>query len=214
MFVNVTDPVGSGFVANYPRPGGNVTGFTGFEFSLGGKWLELLKEIAVRVTRAALIFNPESAPYFPGFLRTAETAAASLGMTVVAVPVHNPSEIERALEELAREPNSGLIVLPAVFTTIHRKLIISLCAHHRIPAIYPFRYIPAEGGLISYGVDVADLHRRAATYVDRMLKGVQPVDLPVQTPAKFQLVISLKAAKALGLIVPDKLLAAADEVIE
>jgi putative tryptophan/tyrosine transport system substrate-binding protein len=213
VFVNVTDPVGSGFVTSFSRPGGNVTGFTGFEASMAGKWLELLKEIAPRVTRAALVFNPEAGPY-SAFLRPVETAAASLGVEVVVTPVHDTSEIERVLDWLAPEPNGGLIMLPDNFTTIHRELIISLSARHRIPAVYPFRYIPAEGGLMSYGVDVADLHRRAASYVDRILKGAQPADLPVQAPTKFVLGINLKTAKALGLDVPWFLQQRADEVIE
>jgi putative tryptophan/tyrosine transport system substrate-binding protein len=213
VFVNVTDPVGNGFVTNYPRPGGNVTGFTGFEFSLGSKWLELLKEIAPQVTRATLIFNPETAPYAV-FLPPAETAAASFGMTVAAAPVHNTFEIERTLDGLARGANNGLVVLPDNFTTVHRQLIISLSARYSIPTIYPFRYIPAEGGLISYGIDVADLHRRAASYVDRILKGAKPAELPVQAPIKFVLVINLKVAKTLGLIVPLRLQTSADEVIE
>jgi ABC-type uncharacterized transport system substrate-binding protein len=213
VFVNVTDPVGSGFVTNFSRPGGNVTGFTGFEPSMAGKWLELLKEIAPRVTRAALVFNPEAGPYLV-FLRPAETAAASLGMEVVPTPVHNKFEIEHALDGLAREPNSGLIMLPDNFTAINRELIISRSARYRIPAAYPFRYIPPEGGLISYGVDVADLYRRAAPYVDRILRGAQPADLPVQSPTKFVLGINLKTAKALGLDVPWILQQRADEVIE
>jgi putative ABC transport system substrate-binding protein len=213
VFVNVTDPVGSGFVTGFSRPGDNVTGFTGFEASMAGKWLELLKEVAPRVTRAALVFNPEAGPY-SAFLRPVETAAASLGVEVAMTPVHNTSEIERVLDWLAREPNSGLIMLPDNFTTIHRELIISLSARHRMPAAYPFRYIPAEGGLSSFGVDVADLHRRAASYVDRILKGAQPADLPVQAPTKFVLGINLKTAKALGLDVRWILQQRADEVIE
>jgi putative ABC transport system substrate-binding protein len=213
VFVNVADPVGSGFVTNYSRPGGNVTGFTGFEPSLAGKWLQLLKEIAPSVTRAALIFNPESGPGL-AFLSPAETAAATLGMKVIAAPVHNTSEIEHALDGLAREPNSGLIVLPDNFTAIHRALIISLSARYRIPATYPFRYIPAEGGLISYGVDVADLHRRSAAYVDRILRGEKSGELPVQGPTKFLLVVNLKTASALGFDVPWILEQRADEVIE
>ena len=213
VFVNVADPVGSGFVTNYSRPGGNVTGFTGFEPSLAGKWLELLKEIAPHVTRGALIFHPESSSGF-AFLRPAEIAAATLGMKVIAAPVHDTSEIEHTLDGLAREPNGGLIVLPDNFTAIHRALIISLSARYRIPATYPFRYIPAEGGLISYGVDVADLHRRSAAYVDRILRGEKPSELPVQGPTKFLLVVNLKTANALGLDVPCILQQRADEVIE
>ena len=213
VFVNVADPVGNGFLTNYSRPGGNVTGFTGFEPSMAGKWLELLKEIAPHVTRGALIFHPESSSGF-AFLRPAEIAAATLGMKVIAAPVHDTSEIEHTLDGLAREPNGGLIVLPDNFTAIHRALIISLSARYRIPATYPFRYIPAEGGLISYGVDVADLHRRSAAYVDRILRGEKPSELPVQGPTKFLLVVNLKTANALGLDVPWILQQRADEVIE
>jgi ABC-type uncharacterized transport system substrate-binding protein len=197
VFVNVADPVGNGFLTNYSRPGGNVTGFTGFEPSMAGKWLELLKEIAPHVTRGALIFHPESSSGF-AFLRPAEIAAATLGMKVIAAPVHDTSEIEHTLDGLAREPNGGLIVLPDNFTAIHRALIISLSARYRIPATYPFRYIPAEGGLISYGVDVADLHRRSAAYVDRILRGEKPSDLPVQGPTKFCLSSTSKPQMPLG----------------
>jgi putative ABC transport system substrate-binding protein len=211
IFVNVADPVGSGFVVSIPRPGGNVTGFTGFEPSLAGKWLGLLKEIAPSVTRAALIFNPVNGPGF-SFLRAAEAALSD--MKVIAAPVHNTSEIEHVMDELSREANGGLIMLPDNFTAIHRKLIISLSARHRIPAIYPFRYIPSEGGLISYGADVADLHRRAASYIDRILKGAHPSDLPVQSPTKFFMAVNLKIAKAFGLDLSPALLATADEVIE
>jgi putative tryptophan/tyrosine transport system substrate-binding protein len=213
VFVNVADPVGSGFVESFPRPGGNVTGFLGFEPSLGGKWLELLREIAPRVTRAAVIFNPDAGPYL-AFLQPIETAAASLGIQVAQTPLRNTSEIELAFDGLARRPNSGLVMFPDNFTTIHRGLIISLSARYRIPAIYPFRYIAPEGGLICYGVDVADLHRRAAAYVDRILRGAQPADLPVQAPTKFVLGVNLRTAKTLGLDVPPTLLARADEVIE
>ena len=171
VFVNVADPIGSGFVLSFPRPGGNVTGFMGFELSLGGKWLELLTEIAPRITRVAFIFNPQVAAYSPLFLRSAEAGTAASGIRVVAAPVHNVTEIEYAVGDLARETYGGLIMLPDNFTTVHRERIIELSARHRIPAVYPFRYIPAEGGLMSYGHDVTDLHRRAATYVDRVPQG-------------------------------------------
>jgi putative ABC transport system substrate-binding protein len=211
VFVNVADPVGSGFVMSVPRPGGNVTGFIGYEPSLAGKWLGLLKEIAPRVTRVAFMFNPETGPGLT-FLRVAK--AASSDMKVIAAPVHNTSEIEHAVDELVSEANGGLIMLPDNFTAIHRKLIVSLSARHRIPAIYPFYYMPSEGGLISYGVDIADLHRRAGSYVDRILKGAHPSDLPIQSPTKFVMGINLRTAKALGLEVPPTLLVTADEVIE
>src|SRR5262245_33586386 len=211
VFVNVADPVGSGFVVSVPRPGGNVTGFTGYEPSLAGKWLGLLKELAPRVTRAALVFNPETGPGFT-FLRAAETASSEI--KVIGAPVNSTSAIEQAVNDLAREPDGGLIMSPDNFTAIHYKLIALLSAHHRIPAVYPFRYIPSEGGLIAYGVDIADLHRRAASYVDRILKGAYPSDLPVQSPTKFFMAVNLKTARALGLDVPPTLLATADEVIE
>ena len=211
VFVNVADPVGSGFVTSVPRPGGNVTGFTGYEPSLAGKWLGLLKEIAPRVTRAALLFNPDTGPGFT-FLRAAEPASS--GIKVIGAPVNGTSGVEHAVEELVREPNGGVIMLPDNFTAIHNKLIVALAARHRVPAIYPFRYIPSEGGLISYGVDVTDLHRRAASYVDRILKGARPSDLPVQSPTKFVMGINVRTARALGLEVSPTLLATADEVIE
>ena len=209
VFVNVTDPVGNSFVASVPRPGGNVTGFTGYEPSLAGKWLGLLKELAPRVSRAALIFHSETGPGL-AFLRAAE--AASSDMKVIAAPVASTSGIEHALDEFAHEPNGGLIMSPDNFTAIHFKLIVS--ARHRIPAVYPFRYIPLEGGLFAYGVDITDLHRRAASYVDRILKGAHPSDLPVQSPTKFFMGVNLRTARALGLDVPPTLLATADEVIE
>src|SRR5262245_486160 len=211
VFVNVADPVGSGFVASVPRPGGNVTGFTGYEPSLASKWLGLLKEIAPRVTRAALVFNPETGPGFT-FLRAAETISSDI--KVIGAPVTSTSAIEQGVNELVREPNGGLIISPDNFTAIHYKLIVSLSARHRIPAVYPFRYIPSEGGLIAYGVDITDLHRRAASYVDRILKGAHPSDLPVQSPIKFFMSVNIRTARALGLDVPPTLLAIADEVIE
>ncbi len=211
VFVNSADPVGSGLVASFPRPGGNITGFTGYEPSFAGKWLGLLKEVAPRVNRAALVFHRDTGPGLT-FLRAAE--AASSGMKVIATPVSSTPEIEHAVGELAREANGGLIMFPDNFTAIHHKLIISLCAHYHVPAIYPFRYIPSEGGLISYGVDIADLHRRAASYVDRILKGARPSDLPVQSPTKFVMAVNVRTARALGLEVPPTLLATADEVTE
>lgn len=209
VFVLVPDPVGDGFVASLARPGGNLTGITNFEFPMGGKWVEFLKEIAPHLSNVALIFNPETAPYARHFLRS-----VALGAEATLVPVRNDLEIERALETVARKSNSGLIIVPDLFTSGHRELIVALAARHRLPAIYPFRFFVANGGLLSYGVDTLDLFRRSASFVDRILKGDKPSDLPVQAPTKFELVINLKTAKALGLDVPQTLLARADEVIE
>jgi ABC-type uncharacterized transport system substrate-binding protein len=214
VFVVVSDPVGSGFVASIPRPGGNITGFTNIESSLGGKWIQLLKEIAPRVTRVALMFNPETAPFAAFYLRPIETAAPSFAVEPIAKPVRTDSEIESAITDVGRESSSGFIVLPETFTTVHRKSIISAAARNNVPTIYPFRYMASDGGLIAYGVDLVDLFRRAAPYVDRILRGANPADLPVQAPIKFELVINLKTAKALGLQAPPTLLATADEVIE
>ena len=216
IFVLVSDPVGDGIVTSIARPGGNVTGFTNVEASLGGKWLEVLKEISPTVSRAAIIFDPKTSPgggsYYSRLVENA--AAASIAIRAISAPVHDAAEIERVIVAIAQEPNSGLIVLPDVTTGTNRDLIIRLAARHRLPAVYSYRYIVAEGGLASYGVDVGDLYRRAATYVDRILRGEQPRDLPVQAPIKFELVINLKTAKALNLAVSPMLLARADEVIE
>jgi ABC-type uncharacterized transport system substrate-binding protein len=210
VFFQVVDPVGQGFVANLARPGGNVTGFTIFEPTIGSKWLELLKQIAPRVARVALIYNPDTAPFAEFFFGSITAATSS----VVNVTVHHASEIEPAIATFARDPNGGLIVLPDAFTLTNRKLIVATAAQHRLPAIYPFRYFATSGGLISYGSDPAEAMRQASVYADRILKGVQPADLPVQAPTKFELVINLKTANALGLAVPTSLLALADEVIE
>jgi putative ABC transport system substrate-binding protein len=214
VFVVVSDPVGSGFVASIPRPGGNITGFTNIESSLGGKWIQLLKEIAPRVTRVALMFNPETAPFVAYYLRPIETAAPSFAVEHIVKPIRTDSEIEPAIADVGRDSTGGLIVLPETFTTIHRKSIILAAARNNVPTIYPFRYMAADGGLIAYGIDLVDLYRRAAPYIDRILRGANPADLPVQAPTKFELVINLKTAKALGLQAPSTLLAVADEVIE
>ncbi len=214
VFVQVTDPVGQGLVASLARPGGNLTGFTSFEFSIGSKWLEMLKVVAPHVTRVALVFNPRTAPYADLFWGPIEAAAPTFDVTPIAAPVHDAAEIERALDAFAREPNGGLMVLPDVSTMNHRDLIIALAARHRLPAIYPFRYFAASGGLLSYGTDVTDVLRRAASYADRILKGARPGELPVQGPTKFELVMNLRAAKMLGIAMPPLLLARADEVIE
>jgi putative ABC transport system substrate-binding protein len=213
VFAVVADPVGSGFVESLARPGGNITGFTIFEPSLGGKWLQALKEIAPGVTRVAAILHPETTANV-GFLRAAEAAAPSFGMTLTAEGVHDAAEIERAVTAFAAEPNGGLVVLPHPVTAAHRDLIIGLAARHRLPAVYAFRFFATAGGLMAYGNDSVDLFRRAAAYVDRILKGEKPGELPVQAPIKFELFINLKTAKALGLEVPPTLLGRADEVIE
>ncbi len=214
IFTNVSDPVGSGFVASLPRPGGNVTGFINMEASLGGKWLELLKEIAPRVVRVAFLFNPETATYAEYYLKTLKTAAASLAVEAIAAPVHDISELESTIAAQARESNCGLIVMPAGFFNVHRTEVTSLAARYRLPAVYPYRFFTELGGLLSYGNDPLDNFRRAASYVDRILKGAKPSELPVQVPVKFELVINLKTAKALGLDVPSLLQQRADEVIE
>jgi len=214
VFVNIVDPLGRGFISNLARPGGNVTGFLNFEFSMGGKWLETLNRIAPAVKRVALLFNPDAAPFARSFLQVAETAAPSFDMQLIAAGVRNDGELERAVVNLAAKPDGGLVVLPDAFTVGHRSLIAVLAARHRLPAVYPMRMFAASGGLISDGGDPIDLFRRAAAYVDRILKGANPGDLPVQAPAKFELVINLKTAQALGLDVPPTLVARADEVIE
>ena len=214
VFTMVTDPVGQELVKSLARPGGNITGFTNFEFSMGGKWLGMLKEIAPGLQRVIVPFHPQTAPYAASFLGPLEASAKSVGVEARAIAIHDAGEIERALDAAAREGNCGLIVLPSVFMTAHRELIVALAARYRMPGIYAFRYFAASGGLIAYGVDSADLHRRAAGYVDRMLKGTKPADLPVQQPTKFELVINLKAANSLGIEIPATLVARADEVIE
>jgi putative ABC transport system substrate-binding protein len=214
LFVNIVDPLGRGFISNMARPGGNVTGFLNFEFSMGGKWLETLKQIAPAVRRVALLFNPHSAPYAGSFMRVAEAAAPSFGVEPIAAGVHDASELERTVTDFAAKQAGGLIILPDAFTTNHRDLIIALAARFRLPSVYPLRVFAMSGGLISDGGDPTDIFRRAASYVDRILKGANPGDLPVQAPAKFELVINLKTANSLGLNVPPMLLARADEVIE
>ena len=214
IFTMVADPLGSGFVASFSKPGGNVTGFTTIEGSLGGKWVELLRETAPRVVRTALLFNPASAPFFEYYLKTFNAAAASFGMEAITAPVRDMPGLESVVAALARE-NGGLVVLNEDFTIAHRAEIISLAARYRLPAVYPYRFFAELGGLLSYGVNLSDNFRRAAPYADRILKGEKPADLPVQAPpTKYELVINLKTAKALGLTVPPSLLTTADEVIE
>jgi putative tryptophan/tyrosine transport system substrate-binding protein len=215
VFATVTDPVGSGFVASLARPGGNVTGFQAMVGSLGGKWLELLKEIAPRVARVALLFNPATtATYAETFLNPIKAAASSFAVEAIAAPVRDLSELESVVAAQAREPNGGLIVIPDIFTDVHRAEITSLAARSGLPAVYPRRIYTEVGGLLSYGIDQLDSYRQAATYADRILKGEKPSELPVQAPVKFELVINLKTAKTLGLTIPPLLLATADEVIE
>ena len=213
VFVNVTDPVGRGYVASLAQPVGNATGFTSFEFGMGGKWLEVLKEMAPRVTRAAVLRDPVITAGM-GYLAAIHALAPSVGVQVTPVDVRHTSDIERAVAAFARTPNSGLIVTADPAAIVHREGIIALAARHRLPAVYPYRFFVISGGLISYGLDNIEQYRLAAGYVDRILKGDKPGDLPVQAPTKYELVINLKTAKTLGLEVPPTLLARADEVIE
>jgi putative tryptophan/tyrosine transport system substrate-binding protein len=212
VFLQVANPVGSGLVASLARPGGNLTGFTNFEPAMGGKWLELLKEIAPRVTRAIAIFNPET--HSGQYWQTTEAAARSLAVEFSRAPARGAAGIESAVAGLTREPNGGVLVMPDSFTLAHRELIIALTARHRLPSISPFRVFTTSGGLLCYGVDQVETYRLAASYVDRILKGEKPAELPVQAPTKFELIVNLKTAKALGLEVPWFLQQRADEVIE
>ena len=214
VFATVADPVGSGFVASFARPGGNATGFAVYEASLGGKWLELLKEIVPSVSRVVVIFNPATAPFAEYHLKSLSNAATSFGVEARIAHFSDVSELETAVATQTREPNSGLIVLNEDFMIAHRVEIISLAARYRLPAVYPFRFFAELGGLISYGVNLNDNFRRAVPYADRILRGAKPSELPVQAPIKFELVINLTTAKALGLTVPPTLLGRADEVIE
>jgi putative ABC transport system substrate-binding protein len=213
VFVNIADPVGAGFVDSLAKPGGNATGFIVFEYVISAKWLELLKDIAPQLKRVAVLRDAAIAAGI-GQLAVIQAAGPSFGVEVRPVGVRDADEIERALTAFARSSNGGLIVTGSVLAAVHRKLIIALAARDRLPAVYPYRYFATSGGLISYGPDTIDPFRRAAGYVDRILKGEKPADLPVQAPTKYELVINLKTAKALGLTVPDSLLALADEVIE
>jgi putative tryptophan/tyrosine transport system substrate-binding protein len=213
VFVATSDPVGQGFVASLARPGGNITGFSLFEFSLAGKFVEILKEIAPSVTRGMLVCSPDN-PSFQGYMRSINAVAGPLAMQVSTAPIHDAADVERLIAAFAGEPNGGLLVAPDVTANIQRDLIIALAAKYHLPAIYPYRFFADAGGLASYGVDLIDLYRRAAQYVDRILKGENPAELPVQAPSKFEFVINLKTVKALGLDVPAALLARADEVIE
>ena len=213
VFVNVNDPVASGIVTRLDRPSGNVTGFGNNEALLGGKWLELLSEIAPGLKRAAIMFNPDTAPVST-YMPSLETAARSLKVVPIIAPVHSDGEIETSIIALGREPGGGLVVMPDVFTVTHRAPIILAAARNNVPAVYYQSAFARDGGLLSYGVDQADPWRRAATYVDRILRGAKPAELPVQLPTKFEMVVNLKTAKALGLAVPRLILLRADEVIE
>ena len=214
VFTQVTDPVAQGLVESLDRPRGSITGFTILEPEIAGKLVQVLKEIAPAISRAAVIFNPDTAPYHKLYMNSIETAADSFAMKAFEAPAHNRVEIEAAVSALAREPGGGVIAMSDGFTVTHRDLIIALAARYRLPAAYPFRFFVANGGLISYGVDLSDMQRRAAIYVDRILRGAKPADLPVQLPTKFELIINLTTAKAIGLTIPESFLLRADEVIE
>jgi putative ABC transport system substrate-binding protein len=213
VFVGVTDPVASGFVERLDRPGGNITGFANYEATLGGKWFELLSEIAPGLKRAAIMFNPDTSPasvYMPSL----ETAARSLKVVPIIAPVHSDGEIDTAISALGREPGGGLLVVPDAFALVHRAPIISAAARNNVPAVYTLSDYARDGGLLSYGPDAIDTYRRAATYVDRILRGAKPVELPVRLPTKFDMVVNLKTAKALGFTAPPSILLRATEVIE
>jgi putative tryptophan/tyrosine transport system substrate-binding protein len=215
VFVSVSDPVGEKFAASLARPGGNATGFTNVEATMGGKWLELLKEVAPHLRRVGILFNPQVAVAGGSFfVQPIEAAAPAFELTLDILPVHSVDEMKEAVAVLAREPDSALLVPPDVFIVANRASVIELAAHHRLPAVYAFRNMAVEGGLMSYGVDVADLYRRSAAYVDRILKGAQPGELPIQAPTRFELVLNLKAAKSIGLEVSREFLLRTDEVIE
>jgi putative ABC transport system substrate-binding protein len=216
VFMNVSDPVGSQFITSLARPGGNITGFINLESSLGGKWIELLKEVAPGITRAGLLFNPQTAPQADYYRQPFEAAARSVGIEPFAAVVSSGVDIERVVASIAGGSSVGLAVMPDIFSAEKQilDLIISLVSRHRVPTVFPYRYMAAAGGLISYGIDNSDLWRRTPSYVDRLLKGENPADLPVQLPTKFELAVNLKTAKALGLTIPPTLLARADEVIE
>ena len=211
---SASDPIGSGFVASLANPGGNMTGNINFEASLGSKWLELLHDVAPRVSRVALMFNPDTAPFARYYLATFRSAASALAVEPIEAPVYGAAEIESVVTMLGRNPGAGLMIMSDITMVIHRELICSLADRYRLPTVYPYRFYIIGGGLISYGVDMADLFRGAASYVDRILRGKKPNELPVQLPTKFELIINLKTARALGLAIPPTLLATADEVIE
>jgi putative ABC transport system substrate-binding protein len=215
VFVSISDPVGEGFVASFAHPGGNVTGFTNFESSMTGKWVELLKDIAPEITRVGFLFNPQTtAGGGSYFLRPIDAAASAFKVKAAMALVHDDDEIEAAFADLASEPGGGAVLLPDIFTAAHHQRVIALAERYRVPTVYSYRFMAEEGGLISYGVDLDNLFERAASYIDRILKGTNSADLPVQAPTKFELAINRKTARALGLTIPATLLAVADEVIE
>jgi putative tryptophan/tyrosine transport system substrate-binding protein len=214
LFVNVTDPIGSGIVSSLSTPGGNATGFTNFEFTMAGKWLQILREMAPDIKRTAIIFNPELAPFSDGYIRSFRAGADSLGVDAILAAIHNVADLERLLIGQTGEPGGSIIIMPDAFTIPNRNLIIDFSIRHRLPSIYPYRVFAFDGGLISYGPDIDDLYRRAAACADRILRGADPASLPVQQPNRFELVVNSKTAKAIGLTVPDSLLVRADEVIE
>jgi putative ABC transport system substrate-binding protein len=215
VFVSISDPIGEGFVTSFAHPGGNVTGFTNFEASMTGKWVALLKDVAPEITRVGFLFNPQTtAGGGSYFLRPIDAAASAFRVKAVMALVHDDDEIEAAFAALAREPGAGAVLLPDVFTVAHHLLVVTLAERYRVPTVYGYRFMVERGGLISYGVDVNNLFERAAAYVDRILKGVRPADLPVQAPTKFELAVNQKSATALGLTIPPTLLGIADAVIE
>jgi putative ABC transport system substrate-binding protein len=214
VFVGISEPVAQGFVTSLARPGGNITGFTNLEWTFGAKWLGMLRDIAPAVSRVGVMFNPDTAPYATAFVKSVEAGGSKLGIGVSVVWVKKTDDLDTAMSPLAREGSGGLIIPPDIFTVTHRKRIVELAARYRLPAISPFRYFPEDGGLVSYGVDILDQFRLAAGYVDRILKGAKPAELPVQQPTKFELVINLKTAKTLGLDVPLHIQQLADEMIE
>ncbi len=214
VFAVVSDPIGSGFVASLAKPGGNITGFINIEASLSGKWLELLREVAPSVSRVGFLFNPQTASYARYYLDSFRTAAAVLKIDPIDASVHSVADVEAVMTKLGRESDAGVIVMPDAFTAANRETIVSLANRDRVPAVYPSRLFAAAGGLISYGIDLADLMRGVATYADRILRGARPEELPVQLPTKFEMIVNLKTAKAIGLTMPQSLVIAADEVIE
>ena len=214
VFTTVADPIGSGFAASLAHPGGNITGFTTTDSALGGKWVELLKEVAPNTARVAVLFNPKTSPFYESYLPSVQAAASSFALQASATPVDAADKIEGVIAEQGRRPGGGLIALPDPFNTINRERIVELTARHRVPAIYYNRFFAKSGGLISYGIDFAESYRQAAGYIDRVLKGANPGDLPVQQPTKYELIVNMKTATALGLHVPAHLQQAADEVVE
>jgi putative tryptophan/tyrosine transport system substrate-binding protein len=213
VFVEVSDPIGSGFIASLARPGGNLTGIIQYEPGIAGKWLVMLKEVAPNLARVALLASPKGTAY-DYFLRNATAAASSLGIEIISSPVNNVADIEQSINTLARQDSGGLLSPPDIFIIAHRDLVMTLAAEHRLPAVYAWRYFVTEGGLTSYGIDLVDVYRQAASSVDRILRGATPADVPVQVPTRYETALNLKTAKALGFSVPASLLVRADEVIE